>query len=270
MRFSNPSHALVLKLGLLMLVVSASGLSLGSAITERQRIADELFERRAELQAVNGQLLLSKLSAEAASEAKSEFLANMSHEIRTPINGILGMTELVLDTDLAPEQREYLELLKSSGESLLGVINAILDFSKIESGKLELNTVEFNLRDVVDEATRLLALQAYQKGLDSNTRLKERSNTSLETPTGYARSSLILLAMLSNSRNEGKSLFLCSPKRSRTVRSSCASPLRTAESGYPLKSSTLSSKHLHRRMVAPRGRMVALGWASRSRHSWLP
>jgi signal transduction histidine kinase/CheY-like chemotaxis protein/HPt (histidine-containing phosphotransfer) domain-containing protein len=166
MHFTPMSQGLLLKLGLLMFVISAAGLILGSAVTERHRIAAELLERRTELQAVNGQLLIAKIAAEAASDAKSEFLANLSHEIRSPINGILGMAELVLDTELAPEQREYLELLKSSGESLLGVINAILDFSKIEAGKLELNAVEFNLRDVIDETIRSLAIQAHQKGLD--------------------------------------------------------------------------------------------------------
>lgn len=105
-------------------------------------------------------------AARAANEAKSEFLANMSHEVRTPMNGILGMTELALATDLTAEQREYLETVKTSAQSLLTILNDILDFSKIEAGKLELETVEFRLRDSLAELARFLSHRARQKGLE--------------------------------------------------------------------------------------------------------
>ena len=165
-------------------------------LSNQRTLEVKVAQRTLELKAATDRALDLARQAEEASRTKSQFLANMSHEIRTPMNGVIGMAELLLATELGPRQRHFVETVHHSAESLLDIINDILDFSKIEAGKLELESIDFNLRHEIEELCELLAGRAQGKGLEMICQILEGVRPALRGDPGRLRQ--VLVNLLSN------------------------------------------------------------------------
>ncbi len=165
-------------------------------ITVRKRKERSLQESNFQFEAATSHANEQAARSESANLAKSEFLANMSHEIRTPMNGVIGMADLLLDTDQTPAQREYTEAIHSCGDALLSLINDILDFSKVEAGQLLLECLDFDIRTTLEDAVEILAVKAQEKGLDVVCQIAEEVPESLRGDPGRLRQ--VLFNLLGN------------------------------------------------------------------------
>jgi PAS domain S-box-containing protein len=162
-------------------------------ITERKRAEVELLESNRQLEEAIAKSNEMAVAAEMASIAKGEFLANMSHEIRTPMNGVIAATELLVETELNTEQSRYAEIIRTSGEALLTIINDVLDFSKIEAGKLNLEVIGFDLRCAIEDALAMLSVKAHEKGLELTCLIEPEVPTLLRGDPGRLRQVIINL-----------------------------------------------------------------------------